>query len=71
MDESGINAYLQRQHARSPIGEKIYGAIAGRSFARESFIAAKCKSKILAPFCYTGTCNSLLFNFWLEKIIDT
>ncbi|KIC77142.1 hypothetical protein DB41_CX00080 [Neochlamydia sp. TUME1] len=41
MDKSGINAYLQRQHARSLIGEKIYGAIAGRSFARESFIAAK------------------------------
>ncbi|MBS4170878.1 MULTISPECIES: transposase [unclassified Neochlamydia] len=51
------------------MGEKIYGAIAGRSFARESFIAAKCKSKILAPFCYTDTCHSLLFNFWLEKIL--
>ncbi|KIC73647.1 hypothetical protein DB42_BV00340 [Neochlamydia sp. EPS4] len=39
-----MNAYLQRQHARSPLGEKIYGALAGRSFATESFIAAKWNS---------------------------
>ncbi|MBS4166421.1 hypothetical protein NEOC65_001509 [Neochlamydia sp. AcF65] len=41
IDESEINAYVQHQHARLLIGEKIYGALAGRSFARESFIAAR------------------------------
>ncbi|WP_256439908.1 MULTISPECIES: transposase [Candidatus Rhabdochlamydia] len=24
---------------------------------------------IIAPFCYTGTCNTDLFNTWLEKML--
>ncbi|KIC73648.1 hypothetical protein DB42_BV00350 [Neochlamydia sp. EPS4] len=24
---------------------------------------------MVAPFCYTSTCNCLLFNFWLEKTL--
>ena len=41
----------------------------GNRYHRESFIAAQNGSKILAPFCYTGTCNTLLFNIWIEKIL--
>lgn len=69
VDESGINEYLQRKHARAFRGEKIYGAVSGLRHSRESFIAAQNHSRILAPFCYTGTCNTDLFNAWLEKIL--
>ncbi|WP_338140403.1 transposase [Candidatus Rhabdochlamydia porcellionis] len=32
-------------------------------------MAVKNRSNILAPFCYTGTCNTQLFNMWLEQIL--
>lgn len=69
VDESGINEYLYRNMARSNIGEKVLGQVSGKRFARESFIAGKVQSKILAPFCYQGTCNTELFNTYLEKIL--
>ena len=45
-------------------GCRFFWGIGGKRYARESFIAAKVESSIVAPFCYTGTCNTLLFNFW-------
>ena len=69
MDESGINDYLCREKGRAKKGEKIYGAVSGTRYYRESFIAAKNQSRIFAPFCYNGTCNITLFNIWLEKIL--
>lgn len=45
------------------------GAISGLRYARESFIAAKIESRILAPFCYKGTCDTLLFNLWLRDFL--
>lgn len=69
IDESGINEYLQRQKARAERGEKVYGSVSGSRYMRESFIAAQNQSNILAPFCYTGTCNTDLFNAWLEQML--
>ncbi|SPJ31676.1 unnamed protein product [Candidatus Protochlamydia amoebophila UWE25] len=69
LDESGINECLQRHSGRAFRGKKVYSAVSGHLFARESFIAAKCQSKIFATFCYTGTCHTILFNTWLEKIL--
>lgn len=69
VDESGINEYLQRQNARAARGEKIYGATSGNRYSRESFVAVKNQATILAPFCYTGTCDICLFNMWLEELL--
>jgi transposase len=69
IDESGVDKYLQREHARAPRGVQICGAVSGKRYARESFIAAKIESCILAPFCYTGTCDTLLFNLWLKDFL--
>jgi hypothetical protein len=43
--------------------------MSGRRYARESFIAAQHNNKIIAPLCYTGTCDSVLFNLWLEDFL--
>lgn len=50
-------------------GHKIIGEVSGKRYARESFIAGQLQNKIVAPFCYTGTCDSTLFNFWLENFL--
>ena len=60
---------MHRPFARALRGTKIYGEISGRRFMRESFIAGKCGKEILAPFCYQGTCNTALFNMWIEDFL--
>ncbi len=69
IDESGIDKFVSREYGRSKRGQKIMGSVSGRRYARESFIAGQIQNKIIAPFCYTGTCDSNLFNFWLENFL--
>ena len=69
IDESGIDEFAHREYGWAPKGEKVHGEISGKRYARESFIAAKCESKIIAPFCFTGTCDTMLFNTWLEHVL--
>ena len=69
VDESGIEQFLCRSYARSFRGIPVYGSISGKRYERESFIAAKLDHKILAPLCYKGTCNTALFNMWVEKML--
>lgn len=69
VDESGIDDYLHQSHGWSQRGEKVYAAIRGKRYQRESFVAAKCDKKILSPFCYQGTCNTQLFEAWVEQVL--
>lgn len=48
---------------------QVYGAISGMRYARESFIAAQREEQILAPFCYRGTCDTILFNVWVKDFL--
>lgn len=43
--------------------------ISGKRYQRESFVAGKVGSRIIAPFCYQGTCNTDLFNYWVEHFL--
>jgi len=43
--------------------------MSGKRYQRERFVAGKIMSKIIAPFCYKGTCDTLLFNLWIEKFL--
>jgi len=54
---------------RAPRGEVVQGEVSGKRYQRESFIAAKIGSQIFAPFCYQGTCNTDLFNLWIEQFL--
>lgn len=67
LDESGVNQYLHRQHARSLRGTQVFGEISGKRFGRQSVISALKDKKLLAPMCYEGTCDTDLFNVWLKQ----
>ena len=69
IDESGIDKFLCRPFGRSFFEEVIQGMISGKRYQRESFVAGKVGSKIIAPFCYQGTCSTDLFNFWVEHFL--
>ena len=69
LDESGIDSYIHSPYGWAKKGDLVHGEISGKRYARESFIAAKCGSKIFAPLCYKGTCDTLLFNLWVEEFL--
>jgi len=69
VDESGVDTFVSRQYGRAPRGKKIHGEISGKRFARQSFVAAKAGSKIIAPMIYEGTCHSELFETWVEQVL--
>ena len=69
VDESGIDSYFHRAYGWAKKGRLVGGEVAGRRFARESFIAAKNKSAIIAPLCFQGTCNTKLFDLWVEPFL--
>ena len=69
VDESGIDSYISRTAGRAKKGQKVKGEKSGKRYARHSFVAAKCGKKILAPMTYKGTCNSQLFEKWVEKVL--
>ena len=47
----------------------MFGNISGRMYARESFISGLLNGKLIAPFCYQGTCNTNLFNLWIKEFL--
>ena len=69
IDESGIDSFISREYARSPKGSIVLGEKSGRRFARESFVAGLKGKEIISPFCYQGTMNTKLFNFWLNSFL--
>lgn len=69
IDESGIDKFIARDYGWARKGEKVYGEVSGKRFARESFIAGYHDNKVIAPMCYQGTCDTLLFNYWLEQFL--
>lgn len=69
LDESGVNEYLYRQYGRGFRNQKILGEVSGKRFARQSVISALFKGKFLSPMCFEGTCDTILFNIWLKKVL--
>ena len=66
MDECGIDTYLYREYGYAVRGEQVLGRIRGRKYKRCGIVAAKMADRILAPFQYTGTMDSSLFESWFS-----
>ena len=69
VDESGIDKFLYREHARSPRGQKVISKVSGQKFSRVNIVAGICQGKWVAPLEYCGTTDSVLFEFWFENYL--
>lgn len=67
MDECGIDTCLYRKYGYAPRGQKVFSRISGRKFKRCGIVAAKRNGTILAPFQYSGTMDSTLFESWFTS----
>ena len=66
MDECGIDTYLYRTYGYASRGQRVPGRIRGRKYKRCGIVAAKMADRILAPFQYSGTMDSRLFESWFS-----
>jgi len=67
LDESGIDNRIHGEYGRSPRGQKLFVEVPGSRKQRVSIIAASCQNQVLAPFIFEGSCNTAVFNAWVEK----
>ena len=66
VDECGIDTYLYLEYGYAPRGQQVFGRISGRKYKRCGIVAAQMADKVLAPFQYSGTMDSSLFEFWFS-----
>ena len=69
VDETGIDRYLYRPYARAPKGVPVYGKVSGRRYERTSIVAGQHGKHIVAPLQYSGTMDSVLFEFWFCNML--
>ena len=67
VDESGFSPTAQRDYGWAPRGVKIYGLRSGERRPRTRLIAALIHKRLAAPLLFDGTCNTAIFNAWLEQ----
>lgn len=67
VDESGFAYGAAREHGYAQLGKKLYGIRSGHSRPRISLIAARIGNGLAATMLFAGTCNTSIFNAWLEK----
>lgn len=66
IDESGFTIEAVRQYAYSPKGTIVSDMRSSQQYRKTSLIAARLSDDFIAPFLFTGACNTERFNTWLE-----
>jgi transposase len=67
VDESGFAPTAQREYGWALRGVKVYGLRSGNRRPRTSLIAGLMGKRLTAPMLFEGTCNTAIFNAWLEQ----
>ena len=67
IDECGLDESIQRNYARASIGQKIWEDISGNRTARTSIIAGLNQGNILAPWHFSGHCNTEVILTWVKN----
>ena len=60
---------VHRPYARAHRGKRVYADISGKFRSRTTVIAGYVKGGFIAPFCFKGHTNTLVFNTWVEKVL--
>lgn len=69
VDESGLDESIQREYARTPIGQRASGEVSGKRAARTSIIAGLSEGELIAPFHFQGYCNTEVILVWVKEVL--
>jgi transposase len=64
-----VDHRLYREYGRSPRGERIYQAVAGKRRERTSIISASQQGRLVAPLVFQGSGNTEVVDVYFEKVL--
>jgi transposase len=69
IDESGIESRIIKDRGWGRKNQKLSSQKSGKYYERTNIIAGYVNKKSIAPMVFNGSCNTDLFNNWVEKIL--
>lgn len=70
IDESGIDiGSICKDRGWGKKGEKLIGKKSGKYYQRTNIIAGLVNNISIAPMIFNGSCNTELFEIWVEKFL--
>jgi transposase len=69
IDESGIDMTICQDRGWGKKSEKLIGKKSGKYYQRTNIIAGYVNRKPIAPMVFNGSCNSELFETWVEEFL--
>ena len=69
IDESGIELTICKDRGWGKKGVKLMGKKSGKYYERTNIIAGYVNNKSIAPMVFNGTCNTNLFETWVEEVL--
>ena len=69
IDESGIELKICKDRGWGKKGEKLVAKKSGKYYERTNIIAGLMDNKSIAPMVFNGSCNTDLFNNWVEHFL--
>ena len=69
VDETGIEEGLARDRGWSKKGQKVFGKKSGKHYERTNVLGALCGKEAIAPMAFWGSCNTTVFEIWVERFL--
>lgn len=69
IDESGIELTICKDRGWGKKSEKLVGKKSGKYYERTNIIGGYVNNKSIAPMVFNGSCNTQLFEAWVEKFL--
>jgi hypothetical protein len=69
IDESGIDMSIFKDRGWGKKSEKLLAKKSGKYYERTNITAVLVNNKSIAPMVFNGTCNTDLFNYWVEHFL--
>ena len=69
LDETGFAPSSHRSHGWARRGQKVHSLQNSQQRPRTSLIGGYLDHRLIAPMLFTGTCNTEIFNQWIEHML--
>ncbi len=69
IDESGIDMTICKDRGWGKKSEKLVGKKSGKYYERTNIIAGYVNNKSISPMVFNGSCNTNLFETWVEQFL--
>ena len=66
IDECGVASSTARRYGYAPKGHRVEGVVSGHRRPRTSLLAARIDGRLEEPLLFEGTCDTEVFNLWLQ-----